>query len=168
MSQQLSVARILSELRGRVGYHRSREAFHAQQEALHQQEKARHATELQTALEHLESFQAAADAASRLVARPREEKAIDDSIPDGKGAVLSKLVMRVVAAKGPIEAFGASAVTREIEERYGSRLGRKIDVRTVAAKLRRMARARRIHPLRKGRAFHETLYSRTPMPASED
>ena len=57
--------------------------------------------------------------------------------------MLSKLVTRVVAAKRRLERFGAKDVTREIRERYGSRLDRKIDSRTIAAKLRRMARPER-------------------------
>lgn len=162
MSRQLSIERVLAELQGRIENHRRQAAFHAEQEAFHQKEKVRHTAELQTVTERFETFQAAADAVSELVERPREEKAADDSIPAGKGAVLSKLVERVVAAKGPIEAFGATAITREIRERYGARLEKKIDVRAVAAKLRRMTRARRIHQLRKGRAHHEALYSLTP------
>jgi len=58
-----------------------------------------------------------------LVARPREATAVDDSIPAGKGAVLSKLVDRLVDAKGPIEPFGATDITVELRERYGARLG---------------------------------------------
>jgi hypothetical protein len=162
MSRQLSIERVLAELKDRIEHHRSQAALHATQEVFHQKEKVRHTEELQTVSERFETFQAAADAVSELVARPREEKAVDDSIPAGKGAVLSKLVARVVAGKGPIEAFGATEVTREIRERYGARLGRKIDVRSVAAKLRRMARIRQIHQLREGRAFHEALYSLTP------
>ena len=164
MSRQLSIERVLAELQGRIEHHRRQAAFHAEQEAFHQKEKVHHTAELQTVLEHFETFQAAADAVGELVGRPREEKATDDAIPAGKGAVLSKLVERVVAAKGPIEAFGATGITREIQERFGARLGRKIDVRAVAAKLRRLARARQIHQLREGRAHHEALYSLTPGP----
>ncbi len=162
MSRQLSIERVLAELKGRIEHHRRQAAFHAEQETFHEKEKVRHTAELQTVTERFETFQAAADAVGELVGRPREEKAADDSIPAGKGAVLSKLVERVVAAKGPIEAFGAADVTREIRERFGDRLGKKIDVRAVAAKLRRLARARRIHQLREGRAYHEALYSLTP------
>jgi hypothetical protein len=162
MSRQLSIERVLAELQNRIEHHRSRTAFHAAQEAFHEKEKVRHTAELQTVSERFETFQAAADAVSELVARPREEKAVEDSIPAGKGAVLSKLVDRLVAAKGPIEPFGATDITRELRERYGTRLGRKIDIRAVAAKLRRMARLGRIHQLREGRAFHEALYSLTP------
>jgi len=162
MSRQLSIERVLAELKDRIESHRSQAAFHEAQEAFHQKEKVRHTADLQTVTERFEAFQAAADAVGELVARPREEKAVDDSIPAGKGAVLSKLVARVVAGKGPIEAFGATEITREIQERYGARLKRKIDVRSIAAKLRRMARIRQIHQLREGRAFHEALYSLTP------
>ena len=162
MSRQLSIERVLAELKDRIENHRSQAAFHEAQEAFHQKEKVRHTADLQTVTERFETFQAAADAVGELVARPREEKAVDESIPAGKGAVLSKLVARVVAGKGPIEPFGATEITREIQERYGTRLKRKIDVRSIAAKLRRMARIRQIHQLREGRAFHEALYSLTP------
>lgn len=162
MSRELSIGSVLKELQARMELHRSREAFHAQQEAFHQQQRAHHAAELQMARERFEAFQAAADAASELVARPREEKASDDSIPAGKGAVLSKLVARIVAGKGPLERFGAKEVTREIRERYGARLNRKIDPRTVAAKLRRMAQAGKIHLVRKGRALYGALYTKSP------
>lgn len=162
MSRQLSIERVLAELKERMGEHRRKAAFHAEQEAFHQKEKVHHTEELRTITERFETFQTAADAVSELVARPREEKAVDDSIPAGKGAVVSKLVERLVVAKGPIEPFGATDITRQIQERYGARLERKVDVRAVAAKLRRLARARQIHQLRKGRAHHEALYSLTP------
>ncbi len=164
MSRQLSVARILAELEARIEHHRQQEGHHTQQEAFHQQQKARHAAELAFALDRYETFRAAADSAGELVARPREEPAVDDSVPSGKWAVLSRLVARIVATKGPIEPFGANEITREIEARWGDRLKRRVDSRSVAAKLRRMARAGRIHQLREGRAFHEALYSHTPPP----
>jgi hypothetical protein len=161
MSRELSVASILKELQGRMDFHCSREAFHAEQEAFHQQQRTHHAAELQTVRERFEAFQAASDAASEVVARPREKKAVDDSIPSGKGAVLSKLVARVVAGKGPLERFGAQDVTREIRERYGDRLQRKIDPRTIAAKLRRMAQAGKIHLVRKGGGLHGSVYTKS-------
>src|SRR4030081_1498946 len=118
MSRQLSIERVLAELKNRLEHHRSQAAFHAAQETFHEKEKVRHTAELQTVSERFETFQAAADAVSELVARPREEKTVEDSIPAGKGAVLSKLVDRLVAAKGPIEPFGATDITRELRERY--------------------------------------------------
>jgi len=163
MSRQLSIERVLADLQVRIEHHRGKESLHAAQEVFHQKERARHAAELQTVLERFETFRAAADAVGELVARPlKGEQEVDDSIPAGRGAVLSKLVARMVAAKGTIEAFGATDIAREVHARYGARLKRKIDIRTVGAKLRRMAQSGQIHQLREGRAFHEALYSLTP------
>jgi hypothetical protein len=167
MSRDLSVARILTELKDQIEHYRGREAFHAEQEVFHRQQKELNAADLQVALDRFAAFETAADAAGELVARAREAKkekervAVDDSIPAGK-TVLSKLVARVVFGKDMEETFGATDVTREVQARYGSRLKRRIDVRTVAAKLRRMARGRQIHRVREGRSFHESLYRRGP------
>jgi hypothetical protein len=169
MSRELSVARILTELKDQIEQHRRQEVFHAEQEAFHREERARHAADLQVAVERLATFEAAADAAGELVTRALEkkqhekekEKVVDDSIPPGK-QVLSKLVDRIIFAKDLEESFGATEITREIQESYGTRLKRKIDVRTVGAKLRRMARSRQIHRIREGRSFHESLYRRGP------
>jgi vacuolar-type H+-ATPase subunit E/Vma4 len=170
MSRELSVARILAELKDQVEHHRGQGAYHAEQEVFHRQQKELHAADLEVALKRLETFEAAADAAGELVAKALEkkqrekaqEKVFDDSIPAGKGAVLSKLVARVVFGREMDQDFGASDVTQEVEERFGARLKRKIDVRSVAAKLRRMARSRQIHRVREGRSFHESLYRRGP------
>jgi hypothetical protein len=166
MSRELSVARILTELKEQIEHCRNREAYHAEQEVIHRQQKERNAADLQVALDRFTAFEAAADAAGELVARAREskkEKVVDDSIPDGK-TVLSKLAERVVFGRDLEETFGANDITREMQERYGPRLKRKVDVRTVAAKLRRMARGRMIHRIREGRAFYEALYRRGPGP----
>ena len=167
MSRELSVTRILTELKEQIEHFRSREAFHAEQEVFHRQQRERHATDLQVALERFATFEAAADAAGELVTRARqarkekEKTAVDDSIPAGKN-VLSKLVDRIVSGKDMEETFGARDIAGEVQERYGARLKRKIDVRSVAAKLRRMAWSRQIHRIREGRSFHESLYRRGP------
>jgi hypothetical protein len=167
MSQELSVARILTELKEQIEHSRRREAFHAEQEVFHRQQRERHAGDLQIALERFATFEAAAEAAGELVTRARqarkekEKTAVDDSIPAGKN-VLSKLVERLVFGKDMEETFGATVITRELLERYGTRLKREVDVRSVAAKLRRMDRGRQIHRVREGRSFHESLYRRGP------
>ena len=85
----------------------------------------------------------------------------------GSGSGMGREVARIVAAKGPIEPFDANDITREIEERWGDRLKRRVDPRSVGAKLRRMSRVGFIHQLRAGRAFHGSLYSRTPAAPGE-
>ncbi len=165
MSRQLSVARILGELEERIEHHRRQEAHHAAQVALHQEQQARHAADLAVARERHATFLAAADAAGELVARPREERKVEGAMPEGKWAVLSTLIARLIVAKGPLESFGAKGIAAEIEERWGDRLQRPVDPRTVAAKLRRLAQRGLIHRLRTGRAYHESLFSQTPPPA---
>ena len=165
MSQELSVARILTELKEQIEHYRSQEAFHTEKEAFHREQRERNAAELQVALERYATFEAAAAAAGELVTRARqarkakEKVAIDDSIPAGKN-VLSKLVERLVFGKDMEEIFGATVITRELLERYGDQLKRDVDVRSVAAKLRRMDWNRQIHRVREGRSFHESLYRR--------
>lgn len=165
MSQELSVVRILTELKEQIEHSRSQEAFHAQKEAFHREQRELHAADLQTALERFSTFEAAAAAAGELVARARqarkekEKRAVDDSIPAGTN-VLSKLVARIVLGKDLEETFGATLITQELLQRYGARLEREVDVRSVAAKLRRMARNLEIHCVREGRSFHEALYRR--------
>ena len=164
MSRELSVARILTELKDQIEHCRSREAFHAEKEIFHRQQKELNAADLLVALERFAAFETAADAAGELVTRAREAKkvkVVDDSIPPGVN-FLSKLVERTVFGRDMEEAFGATDITREVQERYGPRLKRKVDVRTVAAKLRRMAWGRQIHLVREGRSFHESLYRRGP------
>jgi hypothetical protein len=76
------------------------------------------------------------------------------------------MIARVLKDKAPDEIFGPIAVTNEINKRWGAKLRRKPDPRTVAATLRRWAVAGRIHRTREGRAHYESLYVRQA-PASE-
>ena len=68
------------------------------------------------------------------------------------------MITRVLDGKAPDEAFGPSTVTKEINRRWGAKLRRKVNKRTVAATLRRWALRGRIHRTREGRAHHEALY----------
>ena len=60
------------------------------------------------------------------------------------------------------QTFGARSITREIQERWGAKLRRRADPRSVAATLRRWAAAGRIHQVREGRAYYESLYRKAP------
>ena len=78
-----------------------------------------------------------------------------------KGRALSQMITRILEAKAPDEPFGASGVVKEIQERWGTKLRRPVNLRTVATTLRRWAAAGRLHQVREGRAFNESLYTRT-------
>ena len=161
MRQEMSVSRLLTELEARVKHHESQEAHHAEKENFHREQKALHAAELQTARERLVAYRAAAEAAEELVARTQlPPKPLDDDLPPGAPVLVSRLAARIVATKTPSETFGATSITSEINQRYGKRLRRPADSRTVATALRRMAAAGRILQIEKGRGPREGVYSR--------
>ena len=167
MESDVSVARLLAELEKKVALHRERQAFHAEQAATHEAQRDLHEAELQKALERFEALRAAVTAAGEVLAPlPGEEvprpvaKPEPDELPRSKGDVFAKLVDRLVARKKPDEVFSAKDVTRELNQRYAERLGRRADARTVAQKLRRMAVSHRLVRVREGKAFHEAQYRR--------
>ena len=171
MSSNLSISQMLAQLETKIAHHRERQAFHAQQETFHREQAALHAAELATSIERFEAFSAAAAAAGELLDRSRPGSppppARDDNEDLGKGRPLSRMIARVLEDKRPNEVFGPSAVTAEINRRWGAKLRRRPDPRSVAATLRRWAVAGRIHRTREGRAHYESLYvKRKPAPAA--
>jgi hypothetical protein len=166
-----SISQVLIQLEERVEHHRERQAFYAEQEKIHREQAEHHATALEAALAHLEAFRAAADAAGDLLERdkpaappPGEPEA--DAELDNMKRPLSRLVARVVEGKAPEEIFGPGAVAREVQRRWGANLRRKVNLRSVATTLRRMALAGRIHQVREGRPNYESLYSKTVQKAA--
>ncbi len=174
MASNLSIAQVLKQLEERVAHHRERQTFHAEQEMLHRERTAHHAAGLETASTHLEAFRAASTAAGDLLERDKPAAPFPpdpESDPElDKRRSLSRMVARVVEGRAPDEAFGARSVTREILQRWGAKMRRKPDPRSVAAALRRRARSGHLHQVREGRAHHEALYRKTPpepVPAGE-
>lgn len=167
MASNLPVAQVLAKLEAKVAHHRERKAFHAEQKLLHEERQAHHEAVLQTAIARLESFRAAAEAAGELLdedrsdSPPSAQPELDGSELTRKRA-LSRMVAQVVEGMAPDETFGARAVTREVQKRWGEKLRRKPDPRSVASTLRRWALAGRIRQVREGRAYYESLYTRVP------
>lgn len=167
MASNLPVAQVLAKLEAKVAHHRERKAFHEEQKRLHDEQQAHHEAALETAIVRLESFRTAAEAADDLLEQDKPDTP-SPSQPEMDGAdlirktALSRMVAQVVEAKAPDETFGARAVTREILKRWGDKLRRKPDPRSVAATLRRWALAGKIHQVREGRAYYESLYKKAP------
>jgi len=167
MPLNLSIAQMLANLETKVALHRERKHFHAEQEAIHREQTALHTAELDNALARLEAFRSAAEAAgelldhAKLVALPPEQPDLDDADLIRKRS-LSRMVARVVEGMPADQTFGARSVTREIQERWGAKLRRRPDPRSVAAALRRWALAGRIHQVRAGRSYYESLYRKVP------
>lgn len=159
MSSNLSIAQMQAQLEARVAHHRDQEAFHAQQEVLHREQKAFHAAELQTAVERLETFQAAAAAAGEFVSRQGPAAEPEAGFEPGPKTGLSLLIDQVLKGKAPDETFGAAEIAQEIDRRWGAKLRRRVDRRSVSAALRRRALAGRLRLVREGKAHQQSLYS---------
>jgi hypothetical protein len=165
VSSSVSIDAMLKRLEERVAHHRERQEFHAERETFHRERMTQHAAGLETALAHLEAFRAAAVAAGELLQRDRSTvtPSPEPDDPDlDKQRSLSRMIARVLEDRSADETFGARSVTWEIQQRWGAKLRRKPDPRSVAATLRRWALTGRIHQVRAGRAHYESLYRKTP------
>lgn len=162
MSAGLTVQEILAKLEARVAFHEEKAAFHGQQEEHHREQRTFHAAELEQVRQHLAAFRATSEVASELArqadgpSRPAEDNDL------GRRLKVSQMIARVLEGLGDEESFGATWVTAEVNRRFHDRLRRPVDPRTVSVTLRRLRDARRIHALREGKAFHESLYRKAP------
>jgi hypothetical protein len=160
----LSVVQILSDLEGQIARIESQEAFHAEQEVLHREQRAQSAAALLKLRERYEAFKAAAVAAEEVVTRAPVEAAVRQADEDARVqfTTVSKLIAWVVGQR--TGTFGATAVAQEINQRFGQRLARPLDSRTVSVTLRRLNAQGRIYLVREGKAFYEALYHLGPPP----
>ena len=159
MSGGLTVQEILVKLEARAAFHEEKEAFHGQQEEHHREQRAFHTAELQQVKQHLEAFKATAEVASELARKTEGPPSLPSDDGDlGKRPKVSHLIAKVLAGLEDGQTFGARWVSAEIDRRFGDRLRRPVDPRTVSVTLRRLRDARRIHALREGKAFNESLY----------
>lgn len=169
MSASLSLHQMLTQLETRIADHRAQLAFHASQQQFHEEQKALHEVELQSAIERYETLRTASQAAGQYLDQPRPgappSPAPEIDIDPRKGS-LSRMIAIVLETREPGEVFGARAVTAEIRRRWGAKLRRKVDPRSIGATLRRWAAAGKLEVHREGRAHYEALYSR-PVPGKE-
>lgn len=173
MSRNQSVAEWIAELEAQIEHYRKEEVFHAEREAFHREQRAVAAQELANVLERYETFKGAVDAASEVVGRlpalrtPQTAAAPQEEDLGPVRPMLSRLVARVVEEQPAGKAFNATAIAGEVERRFGKRLKSRVDVRSVGVNLRRLCLAGKIRQVRKGTAFHESLYTRPPEPGAE-
>jgi len=166
MALNLSIDQMLAKLEAKVAHHEERKGFHAEQEVLHREQTAKHAAALEIARAHLDAFRAASHSAGELLESDgslEKSAAQPESEAEFTGRrTLSRMVAKVLEGRPADQTFGARSVTREIQERWGAKLRRRADPRSVAATLRRWAAAGHIHQVREGRAYYESLYRKTP------
>jgi hypothetical protein len=155
----LSVEEIIASLEAQAAVHREREAFFAAQEALFREQRERHAAELATITRRLEAFRDSAVAAAELAERTFESAEAEEDFGPASKPRLARMVRRVVSDLGPDRAFGANAVAREINSRYGSNLRKPVDVHQISSVLRRMHRLGELDLHRPGTARREARYA---------
>ncbi len=167
MARSPSVVDVLAKLEARIAHHQERKAFHAGQEAHHHEQHAFHDAELEKVRQRYEAFKAAAEATAEYTMPPAEpESTQDEKIPRfGSAPMVSRLVARVVERQPEGEEFGAHAIVAEVNRSYGDKLNKPVKPSAVSTVLRRLARARRIHEVRPGKAFHGATYVRGARPA---
>ncbi|HEV8582312.1 MAG TPA: hypothetical protein VGX68_24850 [Thermoanaerobaculia bacterium] len=167
MSKSLSVAEILAKMEARIAEHKERKAFHAQQETHHRERHAFHDAELEKVVQRYEALKAASEAtAEYTVPQAPAEPEREETIPRfGDRPMVSRLVKRVVERQPEGEEFGAHAIAAEVNRRYADELDKPVKPSAVSTVLRRLARARKIHESRSGKAFYEALYVRGARPA---
>lgn len=147
---------ILTRLETELAQRREQMELHTREEARHRAERERLTQEMEDLARTAEAFRASYGSAVQLVGpgpRPQED-------PDKTGDLrtLTRLVTRVVSGKEAGERFGPVELTREVNRRFSDALRKPVEMRQVSDVLRRMARAGRIHQVRRGRPHHEALY----------
>jgi hypothetical protein len=164
MASSPALEEITARLEAQIDYHREREAFHARLETEHREQRAQHAAELEALTSNLAAFKAAAATAVELARRevplapPPAPSAPSQDI--GRRASLTHMVTRVLEIKPSGEAFGAIAVTKEVNLHYGKRLRRPVTTKLVSIVLRRLHHEGQLRQIREGRPHHEALYAR--------
>ena len=169
MGSNLSIAAALARMEAKIAHHKAQHehhaaqvAHHAAQLALHGEQEALHEAEHRKAIEVYESFKAASVSVGEMIVniQPGAPHWLPEDIEIGKWRWLSKLMSRLIESKAPDEVFGPSTLIREIRERWGAKLRRPIDPRSVSTTLHRWAASGRINLVRNGRSYHESLYTR--------
>lgn len=162
MSATLTVQEILAKLEARVTFHQEKETFHGQQEEHHREQRALHAAELEQVKQHLAAFKTTSKVASELARQTEEPSRSAEDNDLGRRSKVSHMIARVLEGLGDGESFGATWVTAEVNRRFHDKLRRPVNARTVSVTLRRLRDSKRIHALRDGKAFHESLYRKAP------
>ncbi len=158
MSLKLSLEEILQNLEQQVAFHREQATQHGEQEELHRSQRVLHEAELDKASRYLESLRTVAVPAAEVAAPPVPAKTSGDT-DLGPNPKLTSLIARILEGRPGDEAFGAKAMTAEINRRFRQALGRDADIRSVSAALRRMREQGRIRLVREGGAVRESLYT---------
>ena len=168
MASNLSIAETLAHLETKIVHHRGQHEHHTKQETFHAEQKVVHEAELAKAVEQFQLLKAASEAIGDVVMEVKPSvpalPPLPEEVDTSHGKWLSRLVKRLLENKAPNETFSAATLAEEIRGRWGSKLRKQADPRTIAVTLRRWALEGKLHQIREGRAYHEALYMRQRQP----
>jgi len=157
-SQRLSD--LLAGLSAKIAFHGREEKTCAEREAHFREQRAFHAAELERATRCHEALLAAAHTAAEINARPAPVELPAQDLGSPSRPKVTRMVDLVLADLAPDLRFGAKQVVAEIKRRFGLNLSRPADTGAVALVLKRRSQAGRLHCLRRGRPYHQALYTR--------
>jgi hypothetical protein len=157
-SQRLSD--LLAGLSAKIAFHGREEKTCAEREAHFREQRTFHAAELERATRCHEALLAAAHTAEEINARPAPAELPAQDLGSPSRPKVTRMVDLVLADLAPDLRFGAKQVVAEIKRRFGVNLSRPADTGAVALVLKRRSQAGRLHCLRRGRPYHQALYTR--------
>lgn len=160
MKSNVSLSQIVSVLEAKLAVCQEKVAYHAEQERKHREERERYDGELTALKGTLEAFQSAAAQAVELAGERLARAALPPEEAGGGKLPIAKMVARVLELRDRGEPFGVTAVTEAVNQRYRNRLREPVESRQVSVVLRWMLRTKRLRSVRKGRPFHEALYTK--------
>lgn len=153
---------LLADLETKVAFHRRQEGLCAEQEAIFRERRSFHAGELARISQCYESLRAAAATAEEIAAQTLPAEPPGEDLGSPSRPKLTRMVARVLEDRAGSARFGASEVAAEVNRRYAAHLRRPVEDEQVAIVLKRMADTGSLQKLRKGRPYHQALYSRGP------
>lgn len=161
MSTKLSIQDVLARLEAKVKHLSEQVELHSRQEVFHREQKEQSAAELEKVSQHLDEFRRTAGAVLEIAGVDTRPAVVSEEGPDlGGKPMLSRLISTVIADKRGDEPFNATRLAQEVDRRFGKRLGRRVDPRSVATQLRRLCERGKIHQVQKGQAHRETVFTR--------
>jgi hypothetical protein len=161
MSTNLSIQDVLASLEAKVAHLTQQVDLHTRQEAFHKEQREQSAVELEPGLAAPGGVPADGGRRDRDCRRGAAAgRASDDGPNLGGKPMLSRLVSAVIADKRGDEPFNATQLAQEIDRRYGKKLGRRVEPRSVASQLRRLLQRGKIHQSQKGQAYREAVFTR--------
>jgi hypothetical protein len=153
---------LLADLETKVAFHRRQEGLCAEQEAIFRERRSFHSAELARISQCYESLRTAAATAEEIAAQTLPAELPGEDLGSPSRPKLTRMVTRVLEDRAGSARFGASEVAAEVNRRYAAHLRRPVEDEQVAIVLKRMADAGSLQKLRKGRPYHQALYSRGP------